>query len=66
MTAHLRDTPCVRPLLAVLPGRGTAQTWGDEVYFELPIKAALEADAASHYARLLRAARIDQSAEPAT
>ena len=45
MTAHLRDTPCVRPLLAVLPGRGTAQTWGDEVYFELPIKAALEADA---------------------
>ena len=28
--------------------------------------AALAADAASHYVRLLRAAHIDQSAEPAT
>jgi uncharacterized protein len=43
--AHLLDTPSVKQLLAILPGRATAQTWGEEVYFELPFKATLEADA---------------------
>ena len=45
VTAHLRDTPTVNQLLAVLPCRAAANTWGEEVYFELPVKAALEPDA---------------------
>jgi len=45
VTAHLRDTPTARALLAVLPCQCSANTWGDEVYFELPLKATLESDA---------------------
>jgi hypothetical protein len=45
VTAHLRDTPSVRQLVNALPGRATAQTWGEELYFELPFEAAIEADA---------------------
>lgn len=43
--ANLRDTPTANQLLAALPWVASANTWGDEVYFELPIKASLEADA---------------------
>ncbi|HUF79699.1 MAG TPA: cyclophilin-like fold protein [Burkholderiales bacterium] len=43
--AHLRDTASVKQLLAALPRKGTAQTWGEEVYFALPIDAVPEADA---------------------
>jgi hypothetical protein len=45
VTANLRETPTVKQLLAALPCRARAQTWGEEVYFELPLRAALEADA---------------------
>ena len=45
VTAHLRDTPTVTLLLAVLPCQAAANTWGEEVYFELPVRAALEPDA---------------------
>lgn len=45
MTAELRDTPTAHALLAVLPCRARACTWGEEVYFELPVKAVLEPDA---------------------
>ena len=45
MTADLRETPTVKQLLAALPCEASAETWGEEVYFELPVKAALEADA---------------------
>lgn len=45
VTANLRDTPTVNQLLAALPWVASANTWGDEVYFELPIQASLEADA---------------------
>jgi hypothetical protein len=41
----LRESPSVDRLIARLPCAGTAQTWGDEVYFELPMQAALEPDA---------------------
>ena len=45
MTANLRETPTVNQLLAALPQEAKANTWGEEVYFEMPVKAALESDA---------------------
>ena len=44
VTAHLRDTPTAKALLGVLPCEARANTWGDEVYFEVPVKARLEDD----------------------
>lgn len=44
VTADLRDTPTVQKLLAVLPSESRANTWGEEVYFSVPVNAALEAD----------------------
>jgi hypothetical protein len=43
--AQLRDTPTVRGLLAVLPCESSANTWGEEVYFDVPLTAKSEADA---------------------
>lgn len=43
--ANLRETSSVKQLVTVLPCEARASTWGDEVYFELPIKLTLEADA---------------------
>ena len=37
MTATLKDTPTVKDLLKVLPVEAEAQTWGEEVYFEVPV-----------------------------
>jgi len=45
LTATLADTPTARQLVAALPVRGSAQCWGDEVYFHVPLGARLEADA---------------------
>ena len=45
MIAALRDTPTVRRLLAVLPCESSASTWGEEVYFNVPLTAKTEADA---------------------
>ncbi len=45
LAATLRDTPTVKKLLAALPCESSAQTWGDEVYFSVPVKSALEKDA---------------------
>jgi len=43
--AMLEDTPTARALVAALPITARAQTWGEEVYFEIPLKAKLEAGA---------------------
>ena len=45
LIVDLRDSPTARALLAALPCQARARTWGEEVYFELPVKAALEPDA---------------------
>jgi hypothetical protein len=45
LTATLADTPTVRALAVALPAEAIAATWGDEVYFEVPVAAALESDA---------------------
>jgi len=43
--ANLRATLTAQDLLAALPCESTANTWGDEVYFGLPVNVKLEADA---------------------
>ena len=42
VVAELGDTPTVAQLLAALPCRANANTWGDEVYFSMPLKVRLE------------------------
>jgi uncharacterized protein len=42
--ANLRSTRSAKQLVAALPHQATAWTWGEEVYFGLPVKTALEAD----------------------
>ena len=44
-SATLQDTPTARALVAALPVKARAQTWGEEVYFEIPVAAKLEAGA---------------------
>lgn len=44
-SATLEDTPTARALVAALPVNARAQTWGEEVYFEIPVAAKLEAGA---------------------
>jgi hypothetical protein len=38
----LDDTPTVAALLEALPFESSAQTWGEEVYFDAPISVDLE------------------------
>jgi hypothetical protein len=38
----LDETPTAAALLDVLPFESKAQTWGEEVYFEVPLNAKLE------------------------
>jgi uncharacterized protein len=42
--AYLQNTHTAKQLVAALPHQAAARTWGEEVYFDLPVKAALEAD----------------------
>jgi len=42
VTAELNDTPTARALLAALPVEARANTWGEEVYFTLPVAAKLD------------------------
>ena len=45
LEADLLDTPTGRAVAAALPISSSAMTWGEEVYFEIPVKVAREKDA---------------------
>jgi hypothetical protein len=45
LDAELLDTATARAVAAALPISSSALTWGEEVYFEIPVKAMVEKDA---------------------
>lgn len=45
MEAELNESPTAHAIWNALPITGRANTWGDEIYFEIPVHVAQEPDA---------------------
>jgi len=45
LPAELNDSPTARKVWEALPIEGVANTWGDEIYFEIPVVAEEEPEA---------------------
>ena len=46
MSAELNDSPTALALFTALPLRAEANTWGDEIYFQIPVDTKLDSTAA--------------------
>jgi hypothetical protein len=46
LQAELSDTPTARAILSALPLHAEASTWGDEIYFAVPVRETLDETAA--------------------
>ena len=42
MEAELLDTPTAKKISAILPLEGSANVWGDEIYFDIPLTIGQE------------------------
>lgn len=45
LLGQLNDSPTAQAIWDALPFEGTAKTWGDEIYFEIPVTAVQAPDA---------------------
>ena len=45
MEAELNETPTAQKIAAALPLRTSFNTWGDEIYFAIPVDADLDDNA---------------------
>ena len=45
LEAQLLDTPTARKILETLPLESSANVWGDEIYFDIPLRLEQEPDA---------------------
>ena len=45
LPAELNNTPTAQKIWEALPLEGIANTWGDEIYFEIPVEIAQEPEA---------------------
>jgi hypothetical protein len=45
LQARLNDSPTAQELLRQLPIEGQVTTWGEEIYFEIPVEMPQESDA---------------------
>ncbi len=46
LRGELSDSPTARAIVAALPIHGEARTWGDEIYFPIPVDQKLDETAA--------------------